>query len=152
MADSIREKILQSVQTQLTAITTANGYAVQVVTVERVRRGFSVDEVPAIGIWEAGETSENDYNDSRNTLSINTEFVADATTTNRSVYANTLLAELKQAILAADRQHGGDAISTSYTGATIRIPEDDNDTQITVVASFNIVYAEVAGDPFTIPS
>ena len=67
MADSIRESILQSLETQMKNMTTANGYDFNVATasVVRARRFFEESDLPAIGIFDGDETLAYDFNDTR---------------------------------------------------------------------------------------
>lgn len=151
MADSIRELILQSLEIQMQAITTGNGYDIDVQNVERARRVFTVGELPAIAIFDNAEDSVSNFNFNQIKMEIAVELHGDAGAVNRSIYGNTLLASLKRAGLSGDVEHGGNASGTRITASSVNYPPDDDVTTVTVLVTFSIDYEEIIGDPFTKP-
>jgi hypothetical protein len=151
MANSIRELVIQSLAAQMATITTANGYDVNVGLVERARRIFTQDLLPAVGIFDDAEETTSQYNFDKSTMSVSVDLHSDAATENRSVHANKLLASVKKAGLSGDTTHSGNAERTSITATTINIPQDDDETVISVSVSFAIIYEEVTGDPYSTP-
>ena len=151
MADSIRELIIQSLAAQAAAITTANGYDLNVKTVARVRRFFEDSELPAIGIFDGEEPAEVSFNFSQNKMIVNVNAHSDAAAENRSIHANKMLAALKKGILSADETHAGKAQRTGITASSINYPADDDVTTVSVNIELTITYEEVIGDPYSNP-
>ena len=151
MAASIRETILVSLAAQVATITTANGYDINVKTVERARRVFESGDLPAVGIFDSVEPSVSQYNMNTNEMQVAVDMHSDALTENRSIHTNKMLASLKKGILSGDTTHGGYASRTSITDSAINIPQDDDDTNVGVSVTFTIIYEEVTGDPYTSP-
>jgi hypothetical protein len=151
MANSIRELVIQSLATQMATITTANGYDVNVGLVERARREFTQDLLPAIGIFDAEEETTSKYDFDKNIMQVSVELHSDAKTENRSVHANKLMASIKKAALSGDTTHAGNAQRTGVATTTINIPQDDDETVVSVLVIFAITYEEITGDPYTTP-
>lgn len=153
MADSIREKILQSVETQMKNITTANGYEFDIAaaSVERARRHFFDDMLPAIGIFDGDEVQTEKYGSVRSDMQVRIELHADAASTNRSVVMNRIKAALEKAILSQDTSHGDLAGGTRLVGFELRLPDDDDSTLLTVAAIAQITFTTVTGDPWSQP-
>ena len=151
MADSIREKIIQSLAAQLAAITTVNGYDINVITVARAQSVFAADELPAISIFDGNEEPEPNYNFEARTMDVQVDIHGDAGVENRSAYANKLLASLKKAGISGDNTHGGNAERTSITATVINFPPDDDVTEMSVSVTFSILFEEITGDPYSTP-
>jgi len=151
MADSIREKIIQSLAAQLATITTANGYDINVITVARAQSVFADYELPAISIFDGNEQPEPNYNFDARTMDVQVDIHGDAGVENRSVYANKLLASLKKAGISGDNTHGGNAERTSITATVINFPPDDDVTEMSVSVTFSILFEEITGDPYSTP-
>jgi len=151
MAASVRETILLSLAAQLATITTANGYDINVKTVERARRVFEPGDLPAVGIFDGEEPSISQYNMNTNEMVVAVDLHSDALTENRSIHVNKMLASLKKAILSGDTEHGGYASRTTVTDAAMNIPQDDDDTNVGVSINLTIKYEEVCGDPYSSP-
>lgn len=149
MADSIRELVIQSLAAQMATITTANGYDVNVGLVERARRVFAEALLPAIGIFDAEEESTSKFDFDSNTMLVIVELHSDAKEENRSIHANKLMACIKKAGLSGDTRHAGNAQRTGITATAINIPQDDDETVVSVSVSFTIIYEEITGDPYT---
>ena len=154
MADSIREKILLSLVAQMKNMTTANGYDfnVSATSVERARRQFFDDELPAIGIFDGDETLTPDFNDTRADMQVRVELHADASTTNRSTVLNKMKANLEKCIMSQDTTHSSLSGGSRITGMEMRLPDDDDSTLLTVAAIVTIQYATVTGNPYSQPS
>ena len=151
MADSIREQILQALAARLATITTANGYDVNIKTVERARRLFVISELPACGIFDTTELLTPHYNAYSNVVAISVELHSDAVAENRSMHANKLLASLKKGVMSGDDTFGGIAERTIITETTINYPQDDDESLVSVSVIYSVTYEEVAGDPYNNP-
>lgn len=151
MADTIREQIIQSLETQLKNIRTENGYDFTVPTgsIERARRQFFDDQLPAIGLFDGDEAQTSTYGSTRSDMQIRVEMHADAGGMNRSIFMNRMKASLEKAIMSQDTYHGGLAGGTKIAGFELRLPADDDDAQLTVVAIAQITFTTVTGDPWT---
>ena len=151
--DSIREQILQSLETQMGVMLTANGYDFNVLTVERARRQFfDESDLPAIGIFDGDETLTPDFNDTRADMQVRVELHADASTTNRSTVLNKMKANLEKCIMSQDTTHSSLAGGSRITGMEMRLPDDDDSTLLTVAAIVTIQYTTVTGNPYSQPS
>jgi hypothetical protein len=154
MADSIRETILQSLESQLANMTTDNGYdfTVSSASIQRARRFFDEDELPAIGIFDGEETLAYDFNDTRADMLVRVEFHADARYTNRSIMLNRMKANLEKCIMSQDTTHSAKAGGSRINSMEMRLPDDDDSTVVTAVAIVLINYTTVTGNPYSQPS
>jgi len=149
MADSIREQILQAIQTQLETITAANGYDNTVLTVERVRQTFFDDELPAIGIWDEAEETTLHHNKAYQAMEVRLDAIIDAGTSNRSVALNKMRADLKKAIQSGDITFGGISNRLDINGFEPAYPDDDDNTQVTGSMTITVEYYETIDDPYS---
>ena len=148
-ADSVRESCLQSFESQVSAITTANGYDINITTVERARMFFEMTSGVYASIIDGEETTERRMNKNYQNMLVSCQLHADAGSTNRSTQANKMLAAIKKGILSADTTQGGYAERTYLESSEIKYPDDDDSTIVHVNASFRIVYKEVVSDPYS---
>jgi len=103
MADSIREQIIQAVETKLADILTTAGYHTNCgANVARVRAKFDPDELPAISVWPKKEESESKYGSQHNTMPVQIEALKQHGTTNPSIVSEKLLADLIECIMGVE--------------------------------------------------
>lgn len=150
-AESIRELILQSLQSQIANMTTGNGYDFTLATIERARRKFVDTDLPAVGLFDGDETQVIDYDDVRADMLVRVEMHGDASTGNRSTFLNKMMANLEKVLLSQDGSHGGLANGTVINNIEQRLPDDDDSTLVTVVAVARITYHKMTGDPYSQP-
>ena len=141
---SIRELILQDIQSVLETINTSNGYNTTVRRVERARiTPFQRNLLPAIFIYEESDelVEEKSYcNDRRMTIAVECWLNSHH---NLSQEVNEFYADVQKAIMA-DRTRGGYAIDTKHTIAKFFI-EDENLGGVEVI--FEILYRQLPNDP-----
>jgi len=148
MADSIRERILQALETQLKTITGANGYENTVLTVDRVRHIFFDDELPAIGIWDDVEETTLRHGKAHQSMTVRLDAHLDAGTLNKSVALNKMRADLKKALQSGDVTFGGISDGLYIGGFEPSYPEDDKGRNVTGSMNVSIVYYETIDDPY----
>jgi hypothetical protein len=151
MAASIRESIIVALAAKVATITTANGYDINVKTVDRARRVFVDTELPAAGIFDGLEIATGKYNFDAETMRVTVEMHSDAATENRSIHANKMIACLKKAVLSGDTTYSSIAERTMISETSINYPQDDDITTVAVSVTFSIMYEEVTGNPYSNP-
>ena len=146
---SIRELILRNVVTVLEAISTANGYQVNVQEVFRVMVvNSNVTEYPAIVVVPESETkTETPLLCYQTKMIINLECYVDELE-NVSEEVNILLADVEKALMV-DHTRGGNAIDTTLIGADFIYGEDTKPYGV-AIAMIEIVYRTRTTDPFSI--
>jgi len=103
MANSIREQIILAVISKLADIRTSAGYQTDCgANVQRVRKMFDPDDLPAISVWPKPEESENKYGAQFNTMPMQVEALVKHGTTNPSVISEKLLPDLIECILGVE--------------------------------------------------
>ena len=99
MSDSIREQIITAITAKLADIQIVNGYHTDCgLTVERVRKKFDPDELPAIAVWPKTEESKSEYGSDVKTMPIQIEALQLHGTTNPSTISEKLLVDLIECI------------------------------------------------------
>ncbi len=164
MADSVREKILQKISTQMATITVANGYETDIgSSVYRSRMIGSLENVPALAITGLPDVKDDDSEYRIDMLIMPVAIVAgDAITPNTDRATNsTLIAQKQEQILADIRKcfgaitlkdAGYEATKVYYTGGVETQAEMfDNQAGVIVAATFNIHYHTISGDPYSQP-
>ena len=131
MTDSIREKIIQAIETKLALIRTANGYHTDCgANIDRVRKKFDPDELPAIAVWPKPDTdAEPKYGSQFQTMPVQIEALKHHGTENPSKVSEKILADLMECVLgvewSVDFTFGGtyeievgDTVTGAASGAT----------------------------------
>lgn len=149
MADSIREQIIQSVVTICESITPSNGYETNTNTVDRIRKVFESDELPAVNVSDGNESLSQGYNADLQVMEVVLEHHCLCGALNRSTVANKVLADLKKAFRSGDTTHGGIAERTVITERSVNYPDTDDNQEVQVSITLQIDYEEIAGDPYT---
>lgn len=149
--ESIRERILQHVETTLAAITGTGEYHTRLETLARGQAEPSnLDQLPAVRIAEGEEVVEEGNNPCvTRTLSVLirswVSVPADDPSASLPTLHNRLQADIERALLA-DPTRGGLAIVTSLMGS---LPMEDEDRDVTggVSQEFQIQYQTLRNDP-----
>jgi hypothetical protein len=149
--ESIRERIVQHVETSLSVITGTGEYHTAVATIARGQAEPSnLDELPAIRITEGEETvREGNYPCVTRWLSIQIRSWArvdpDLPDVSLPTVQNRLQADIERALLA-DPTRGGVAITTNLMGS---VPNDDEarDETGSVTQEFQVQYQTLRADP-----
>jgi len=144
MATSIREYILENIQSALETINTSNGYNITVRRVERARiTPFQQNLLPAIFLYEETDElmQEKSYcNDRKMIISCECWL---KTHHNLSEEVNKLYADVQVALMT-DRTRGSHAIDTKHTRAQFFIAEENLGG---VEVTFEILYRQLPSDP-----
>lgn len=148
MADTIRERILQALETQLKTITTANGYEYSFATVERYRAVFFEDELPAIGIHDGTEETTLMHGKAHQAMTVRLSGIVAQGALNRSVALNKLRGDLKKAIRSGDTTFGGLADRVYIAAFEPRIPTDDEEESVQGSLDVVIEFYEDIEDPY----
>lgn len=145
MPDTIREQIIQNVVTLCADLTTN--------TVDRVQRYHAVNSATNVSIWDAEDIPEPSQYGVQHAYFPITVYLQWQNTDNASVEANEVLGNVLSLFYApgSDTTFGGLARRLTYAGAVPTYPEDGSNLTALEV-SFNIYYATVLGDPFTLPT
>jgi hypothetical protein len=140
MADSIREQIIQAIETKLEDILTTNGYHSDCgANVQRVRKQFDPDELPAIAIWPKPEESKYEYGSCFNTMPVQIEAIVLHGTTNPSIVSEKLLADLLECIQGVEW-------TVSFTsGGTYEVEAGDTITGATSAATGYVTGVSLTG-------
>ena len=150
MADSLRELILQNVETTLEGITTGAGYEQ---TVNHVVRGKlnpgTPEQYPLIVIYEAPMTAETEhYGSTTKHLQLSLEVWTKSGGDNPSVVINKLLADIEKALEAAPTR-GGYAIDTWYLGDELVFSTTD-DSEIGALVFIQINFRNIRTNPYSL--
>lgn len=156
MADSIRELILKNIKTTLEGVTTGNGYANTIASVQRFRQdGQDVSSVPSIMIIEGDDTIEQEgpqagaYSLVTRTLSVGLAIVhrqdlATATVT-ASEAMNSLIADIQKA-MQVSYQRGGYALDTNEVSVS-QVVAYENQPELESGIEYAIRYRHRRTDP-----
>ena len=152
MPTPISERVMAAVAAQLATITTGNGYSVTA-NVLRAVRTVDQRQCPAVVLWDAGE-SVTDSTKKRLGVSLTVEVcvfvLGDQVTTGTQL--EFIKADVKQALLswAQDgvRDADGQIGKLFYKAATLQ-PREPGDQTESVSITFEAVYAEGNGDPYS---
>ena len=147
MADTIREKILANIETQLKTITKANGYNNNIQLVERYKiDAASVSQLPALFIYDGVDTLESEQSYAY-TRTASVEIAGWVRShDNMSVEANLLLGDTHKCIMA-DRTRGGYAMETKIEMLDFFIGK--NKTVGGFIMTLSVLYRTKPDDPFT---
>lgn len=139
MADTIREKIIQAAAIKAAALST--------LSVNRCERSIGESASRFVSVWDGDDTAiDSKYGGQRAQFGLAIEAIWKSTS--HSVEANAVLGEIISLFIGTDRNFGGLALNTKYSGSSIQYPQDGgNYTTLTVI--FNITYETVLGDPTT---
>lgn len=154
MADSIREKISKALETRLKTIRVSSGYSEDFgFNVNRAKRSYSDDELPAITLWLGSESVKNEYGNDKRTLIIDIELmnlISDAETLTNDALANKLIADIQKCMGTYD-QSLMDLIEGVQETSTEPIYPDSGSEIITARITYEIKYLTVKGDPYLQP-
>jgi hypothetical protein len=158
MSDSISEKVFAAIIAQLRTITLENGYRTDAgANVLRARRSLQPDELPAIVIFDEGETPADGTADGRHysmtiqqVIGVEVHTMADKDDTGQMI--GLLKADVKQALLSWANAGGlvscvGDKLGVlSYDGCTALSREDGGESE-SCALTFTATYKEGYGNP-----
>lgn len=149
MADSIREKILQNVETTILGITEEDGFEVTIRKVVRIPSAlFDIVEFPFVSIVDATEEKQEGVPVQKTTCLLHLELVFwNQQWTDMSQVTNQILAAIEKA-MGADPTRGGyaydtDVVSNQLFLADESMPNGGGSIQL------DILYRHKLGDPYT---
>lgn len=150
MADSIREKISQALESRLKTILVSAGYNVDFgLNVNRAKRSYSDDDLPAITLWMGSESVKNEYGNDKRSLVIDVELinvVDDNETLTNDVLINKIIADTQKCIGTYDATLM-DLIDGIQETSTEPIYPDKGSDIISARLTYEIKYFTVKGDP-----
>lgn len=148
MLDSLREQILQAIQSRLQTIHTGNGYTTDIGNaVCRSKKSIREGELPVLSIWDTEEAVDRAYGNYECTLTVAID-VAFAFDENFSVISNRYLADVAYCILNNNSELKALTNDIVYTSNTSYLVDDTYDIG-GIRVEFQVNYTTVAGDPFT---
>ena len=155
MADSVRERIMQHLQTSLQGITVANGFATTLNRVERfLQRGQSIQPPMAILLEgsddpQAGVPLSGAYGLISRVLTVQVGLIVqqddDTDARSASAVMNALVADVQKK-LQEDVSRGGVAVNTEEAGVS-ELDVDEGMTQLRCVVSYRVAYRHSRIDP-----
>ncbi len=151
MADTIREEIMQHVQTTLQNITTANGYATTLHGVERVLQSGQSTVSPMAYVWEGRDEveAEGPYNFYSRSFTVGVVLVLrqdDTDTRSASQAMNSVIGDVQKA-LQVDPTRNGWAIDTKELGID-PISYQDGIPQLVTTMEYQIRYRHPYNNPY----
>lgn len=151
MADSIREKVVQAIVTNLQKIKVASGYKTNAgLSVERATPAFDESALPSIGVWDTSVSATAAFGVVTNALTVVIDAVGDCGQINPSVYVGMLSSDVQKVMLGTDRTLGGLAEGVQYSGDEAIWP-DPGSSICGVQARYTVKYNTKIGDPYTSP-
>lgn len=149
--ESIRELIIQDIDTALAELTTANGFNCNCgANRERGRRSWEDADLPCMSIFPAVEAaSRSAYGMDKMVMPVRVDMLDNYTSETASVKGEKMLADVKDAIRQARATLLTGYISDiQYTGGGIEEYPELKTKTVGVTASFNITYETKLGDPY----
>ena len=141
MADSIRELIIQDLHTACKTIARYDD-----ANIVRGKTFFRKDELPGLAIFPGVEESAREYGRQKSTMPVEVSAAAVPGLVNCSVFAETLLAEIIDAVIGSMGRTRIDSLA--YTGGGVDDWPDAGDQAVTLTATFSIEYTTDIGDPY----
>ncbi|MEJ1463314.1 MAG: hypothetical protein RPU15_08565 [Candidatus Sedimenticola sp. (ex Thyasira tokunagai)] len=151
MADSIRELITQAVLSRMQTVTVVNGYETDVgLMLERARRSFEEDELPAGAVWPGPEESAAGYQNTGQEMQIDIDLHSRVGNETADKAANRLIADARKGMETYDAPLAALIDGLQYAGADPQYPEDGGEI-VSVKVTYKITYQTVRGDPYASP-
>ena len=150
MADSIREQITQALLTRLQTITIAGGYETDIgLKMERARRSFDEEDLPAGALWPGVEEGAKEYQANNNEMSVDIEGHAQVGASETAdAIANRLIADIQKGVETHDAALSALIDGLQYRSVEPQYPEDGGDV-VSVRVSYAVKYKTARGDPYT---
>jgi hypothetical protein len=154
MADSIREQITKAIAAKLATVTTANGYANTIASVQRFKQpGQTAVNVPVVILLEGEEAAHdgpmggNGYTTKRLNYFLAVFTRIDSSSDSRSAdeVLNDILADLEQAVMAS-RTWSGLAIDTTPVSIG-GIEAEDGQPEVGRTMQIEVLYRHREGVP-----
>jgi len=145
MSSSIRETILEAIETKLATIRTSGGFATDVGA--SVQRGVMVSrlgDLPVVIVAPVSEEAESKYGATTCDLVVSVSAVLALSGRDRGDLVEDVLADLVKCLSG---QTVGDGRAL-YVGSEIFWPEL-GEQSLVVMARFSITYTTAVGDPYT---
>lgn len=152
--ETIRERIILALMSNLAGITSANGYNTNIgANVQRVKSGLTDGELPSLIIWPQVEETVKIHGKSKITMPVKIEGISRFTKLeNPSVVSELMLGDIRKMM---EMQGSGNSVtdglsdSIQYSsGGSDEYPEPGND-RVGVYAIYNIEYKTLAGNPYS---
>lgn len=145
--ESVREMIVQAVQSRLETIATLQGYDYDLSgRVYRAQKTVDEDLLPCAVVWDGQERSERLHGSTRQTMTVTVELHDDVATENQSILANRMLANIRRAVETRDAVLANLTEGIEYEGSDIKYPETGVKA-IGVMAQYSITYLTKRGSP-----
>jgi len=152
MADSIRERIIQECEYQLTQLTTANGYNTNAgAKQERARVSWEENDAPCMSIFPQSESAERtQYRTEKMTMPFKIDIVDTyATTDTASKHGERVLADLRESMNKILKNPAGTlADDVVYASGGVQDFPEHSKRVVGVTATFNVIYQTKIGDPY----
>lgn len=152
MADSIRELIMRNIVTTLSSITTANGYANQMQSVQRFRQdGQQLTEVPMAVLVDGGDDVEQERPIELTSRMLTVHVVlihrqdTAVDTRSASEVMNSLIADV-QKVMQVDHTRGGYAVNTIEQGVS-EMDVEEGQPELVQTIGYRIAYRHRRVDP-----
>jgi len=152
MADSIREQIAQAIVTRLETILTVNTYVFNSgQNVNRAKKNYDEEDLPAMTLWQGVEISKKEYGHSKKTMVIDIESmrITDDVLTD-DAQANQMIADIQRCIGTYDASLMSLIEGVTETNTEPVYPSDGSDI-ISAKVTYEFVYNMVNGDPYLQP-
>jgi len=143
MADTIREKVIQDIVTQLE---TLSGYTVFRGKSEITKQ--DIPNLPIITVLPQVETSERQYGVQSNVMPVNIHAVKITGDTNPSVVGEKILGELISGVVG-NSSNISNIEDIKYTGGGIDTYPTEDEQAVSVQCSIEVDYETVIGDPYS---
>lgn len=140
--DSIRELIIQEIESQITTAT-AGAYG----PVYRGRTYFTPNELPAVALLPGVEASERSYGEQNSEMPVVVHAVQIIGDNNPSVLGELALAEMVKALMSPSASYTY-LSDIAYTGGGVEDYPSNEDQAIVVVINLSVKYSANIGDPY----
>lgn len=155
MPTPISERVMAAIAAQLATITTGNGYSITANVLRSVRT-VELNDLPAVVLWDTGETA-TDAGGTHRGMGITLSFEVNAFVRGDQDYTGAQLeavkADVKQAVLSGSPvgDDDGKIGPVTYISAEMR-PREDGDQTESVSLKFSVAYREGYGNPYSTTS
>lgn len=148
MADSIRQKIVDAVNSRLETILTSNGYETDVGnSVHEWRsRGFAEKELPAIAYYDGGEVQEYSHSYQKRTLTIKIHIFASGNDSPKKI--RKMMADVEK-VIGTDVTWGDLADQTKPIHCDMEVELEDKRVAGALLI-YEIFYQTKRFDPYTL--
>ena len=156
MADSIRERIIQECEYQLTQLILAKGFNTNAgANSERGRVSWEDDDAPCMSVFPQAETAERtQYRAEKMTMPFKIDVIDTYTpaTETASKHGEKVLADIRESMHKIVKNPAGTlSDDVIYQGGGVQEFPEKSKAIVGVTATFNIIYQTKIGDPYKQP-